>query len=128
MEIVTSKSINPNDVYRLIDSGKAGSVVFHFAVVRGTTDDKTTSIIEFRPANGDADIRQELHEISDEIRKKWKVDDVLIIRATGKLSVGDVMSLVAVSSPHSEAAFEANRYGVERLKKMKSIVKHETFR
>lgn len=128
MEIVSSNPIRPDDVYRLIDSGTAGSVVFHFAVVRGTTGDKTTSIIEFQPATDNNDIKNELHQISDEIRNKWKVDDVLIIRAIGKLAVGDVMSLVAVSSPRSIAAFEASHYGVDRLKEMKTILKQETFR
>lgn len=128
MEIVTSSSIRPDEVYRLIDSGNAGSVVFHFAVVRGTTGDKQTTVIEFQPAKDINETKAELHQISDEIRKKWSVDDVLIIRAVGKLAVGDVMSLVAVSSPRSVAAFEASHYGVDRLKEMKTILKQETFR
>ncbi len=128
MEIVTSNPIRPDDVYRLIDSGNAGSVVFHVAVVRGTTGDKQTSIIEFQPVKDNNDTKEELHQISDEIRKKWEVDDVLIIRAVGKLAVGDVMSLVAVSSPRSKSAFEASHYGVDRLKEMKTILKQETFR
>ncbi len=116
MEIVTNRPINPNEVYHLINSKNAGSVIFHFAVVKGATDDKTMSSIEFSAAKDDNDIKKELHTISEEIRKKWKVDDVLMIRATGKLNAGDVMSLVAASSPHREAAFDACRYGVERLK------------
>ena len=128
MEIVTSKSINPNDVYKLINSSNAGSVVFHFAVVRGTTDDKSMNSIEFRAAKDSNDIKRELHSISDELRKQFKVDDVLAIRAIGKLNVGDIMALVAVSSPHREPAFDACRYGVERLREMKSIVKQETFK
>ena len=128
MEIVTGNPIRPDDVYRLIDSGNAGSVVFHFAVVRGTTGDKQTSIIEFQPTRDITETQKELHQISDEIRKKWTVDDVLIIRAMGKLCVGDVMSLVAVSSPRSIAAFEASHWGVDRLKEMKTIKKQEIFR
>jgi len=128
MEIVTNSPIHPDDVYRLIDSGTAGSVVFHFAVVRGTTGDKQTTIVEFRPAKSDNETKEELHQISEEIRKKWEADDVLIIRAMGKLCVGDIMSLVAVSSPRSMAAFEASHYGVDRLKEMKTIKKQESFR
>ncbi len=128
MELVSNTPINPNDVYRLIDSSTAGSVVIHYAVVRGTTDEKSTSSVEFRAAKDEQDVKQELHGISDEMRKKFKVDDVLIIRALGKLNVGDVMSLVAVSSPRSQAAFDASHYGVDRLKEMKSLRKQETFK
>jgi molybdopterin synthase catalytic subunit len=128
MEIVTNKPVDASDVFRLIHSGNSGSVVFHFAVVRGTTGDRETSLVEFQPAKSDIDTKEELHQISEEIRKKWEVDDVLIIRAMGKLSVGDVMSLVAVSSPRSQAAFEGSHWGVDRLKEMKSIKKQETFK
>ena len=128
MEIVTNKPIDANDTFRMIDSGNSGSVVFHFAVVRGITGDKTTSLVEFQPAKSEIETKEELHQISEEIRKKWQVDDVLIIRAMGKLCVGDVMSLVAVSSPRSIAAFEASHFGVDRLKEMKSIKKQEVFR
>lgn len=100
MEIVQSSPINPNDVYRLINTDHAGSIVFHFAVVRSATDDKMMSSIEFQAAMDITDIKQELHEISDAIHAQWEVDDVLLIRAIGQLKVGDVMSLVAASSPH----------------------------
>ena len=128
MEIVSNTRIRPEEIFSLIDSGKSGSVVFHFAVVRGTTGDKETSLVEFHPAKSDSETKEELHQISEEIRKKWEVDDVLIIRAMGKLGVGDVMSLVAVSSPRSKAAFEASHWGVDQLKEMKTLKKQEIFR
>ena len=127
MELVTNSPINPNDVYRLIDSSNAGSVVFHFAVVRGATDGKKSGSIEFQPAKDSDDVIRELRLISDEIRNKWKIDDVLTMRATGKLNVGDVMSLIAVSSPHRDDVFNACSFGLEKLKQMKSIIKKETF-
>ncbi|MCX6741430.1 MAG: molybdenum cofactor biosynthesis protein MoaE, partial [Candidatus Parcubacteria bacterium] len=105
----------------------AGSVVLHYAVVRGQNDKTVTASVEFQPVKDKNDVKDELHSITDDIRSKFKVDDVLIIRAMGKLNVGDVMSLVAASSPHREAVFDACRYGVEKLKAMKTIRKKETF-
>ena len=124
MEIVSDKPIDPSEVYGLIKKHTAGSVVFHFAVVRPSTENKTTNSIEYC-ANGD--VNEELRTISDEIRAKWKIEDVLIIRRLGRLNIGDIISLVAVSSPHRQEAFETCRYGVERLKKMSTITKKETF-
>ncbi|MCX5908738.1 MAG: molybdenum cofactor biosynthesis protein MoaE [Deltaproteobacteria bacterium] len=54
--------------------------------------------------------------------------DVLLVRRIGPLKVGDVISLVAVSSPTSNDAFEACHYGLEKLRKMVSINKTEMFR
>ncbi len=124
MEIVSNKPIDPSKVYGLIKKGSAGSVVFHFALVREATENKTTSSIEFQ-VSGDVD--KELRTISDEIRRKWKIEDILIIRRIGRLNIGDVIALVAASSSHREEAFEACRYGVDKLKEMVTITKKETF-
>lgn len=122
MEIVTSDVIDPNRCYEQIQSATAGSVVLHFAVVRGQTGDQTTESIHFERAG---DIEAELRSITDAIRVKWQVEDAVIIRRLGKLGVGNVMSLVAASAPHREDAFDACRFGVESLKKMKTIKKTE---
>lgn len=124
MEIVSDKPIEPNKVYDLVEKQKAGSVVFHFAAVRPTTENKTTNSIEFF-ATGD--VNEELCTISKEIRGKWPVEDLLIIRRLGQLNKGDIISLVAVSSSHREEAFDACHYGVNRLKEMSTVTKKETF-
>ena len=58
---------------------------------------------------------------------RWNLEDVLLIRRTGSLAVGEIISLVAVSSLNSEDAFEACRFGINRLKKMSTISKAEKF-
>ncbi len=128
MEMVTTTPIRADAVYQLLDKEGAGSLVFHLAVVRGATDGRRMNSIEFKPAYKNEDIVSELRGISEEIKNQWQIRDVLMIRAVGKLKTGDIMALVAASSEHREAAFEGCSYGVERLKKMKSIVKQETFK
>ena len=123
MEIISSNPIDPNEVYELIRKDSAGSVVFHFAAVRENTENRRTKSIEYH-ANGD--LEQELRTISEEIRKRWNIGDVLIIRRLGRLNIGDIISLVAVSSSHREEAFNACSYGVDRLKKMVTVIKKET--
>jgi molybdopterin synthase catalytic subunit len=123
MEIVLNKPIESNQVYDLVQKHTAGSVVFHFAVVRPTTENKTTNSIEFLAKGG---VNEELCTISKEIRGKWAVEDLLIIRRLGRLNVGDIISLVAVSPSHRQEAFNALHYGVNRLKEMSTVTKKET--
>ena len=68
-----------------------------------------------------------MNGIAEEIRQKWQIEDVLVIRRSGCLSVGEIISLVAASSPASEDAFDACRHGISRLKKMNTVVKPERF-
>ena len=124
MEIVSDEPIDPSKVYDLIGKDCSGSIVLHFASVRPKTSGKTTSSIEYC---ADGDVAEELRNISRDIREKWNVEDVLIVRRVGKLNVGDIISLVAVSAAHRQDGFDGCRYGVERLKKMTTIIKNETF-
>jgi molybdopterin synthase catalytic subunit len=117
--------IDPAAVYNSICSAFSGSVVFHYAIVkRKAASGKSTTSIEYRLQG---DTIQELELIAGELERRWKLEDVLLIRRTGCLSIGDIISLVAASSPNSEDAFEACRHGISRLKKMSTITKTEKF-
>jgi molybdopterin synthase catalytic subunit len=120
---ISAEPIDPSSVYDLIATNGAGSVVFHYAVVKpmaGTGG--TTCFIEY---SSGGDTEAELNDIAGSLSAEFAVDNVLLIRRTGRLGLGEIISLVAASSPNSEDAFEACKQGISRLKKMKSIVKNE---
>jgi len=117
--------IDPAEVYKSICSAFSGSVVFHFAIVkRQAGAGKSTTSIEYR-TQGDPIL--EMDCIAKELGREWNLEDVLLIRRTGCLDVGEIISLVAASSPNSEDAFEACKLGISRLKKMSTIRKTEKF-
>jgi len=117
--------IYPATVYNSICSAFSGSVVLHYAIVKKQAGSgKSTTAIEYS-ANGDP--LQELEEIAAEIERRCKLEDILLIRRIGCLGVGDIISLVAASSPNSEDAFAACKHGISRLKKMSTITKTEKF-
>jgi len=120
---ITSEPIAPAKAYELISSVGAGSVLLHLAVVKPQAGaGGTTSYIDYG-TKGDA--AAELQEIADELAEKFTLVDTLLIRRTGRLGLGEIISLAAASSPNSADAFEACKLGIRRLRKMKSIVKHE---
>ena len=123
MVLITSDPIDPHGAYDLIASKSAGSVLFHYAVVKAQKGNKgVTCHIEYALA-GDAE--NELRTIAGEIADAWDIEDLLLVRRIGRLGVGEIISLVAASSPSSEDAFAACKYGIGRLKKMRSIAKNE---
>jgi molybdopterin synthase catalytic subunit len=122
---VTAEPINPAAAYGLIASEQAGSVVFHYAVVKAQSGEGgMTSSIEYGTIG---DSEAELAVIAAELKEKWKIEDVLLIRRVGCLGVGDIISLVAASSPNSEDAFAACRHGITRMKKMQTVRKSEVY-
>lgn len=125
MVMTTCEAIDTRQAYDLIGKRAAGSVVLHFAVVKQSHDPvRPTTGIDYRE-NGD--VEAELAAISEEIRQSCTLEDVLLIRRLGYVGVGEIISLVAASSPNSEDAFVACRYGISLLKKMQTIDKQEHF-
>jgi molybdopterin synthase catalytic subunit len=123
MVIVIRDPIDPARAYDLIGRDNSGSVVLHYAVVKRVAGhDLPTSCIEYRSSG---DTAGELEAIASELRERFRLDDVLLIRRIGCLQVGEIISLVAASSPNSEDAFESCKYGISRLKKMATIAKSE---
>jgi molybdopterin synthase catalytic subunit len=59
---------------------------------------------------------QALEEIEAEARRRWPLEATLIVHRHGRLEAGDRIVLVAVGSPHREAAFEACAFLVDWLK------------
>lgn len=122
VKLITNE-IDPNTAYAFINTEGAGSIVFHYAVVKAMVGSGgATSYIDYSANDATED---ELQSIADDLAKKYVLQDILVIRRTGRLAVGDVISLVAASSPNSEDAFEACKQGIARLKRMQTIVKKE---
>ena len=54
------------------------------------------------------------------------VKGVAIVQRIGKLSIGETTTLVAVAAGHrDQGAFEAARYGIDRLKEIVPVWKKE---
>lgn len=120
---ISAEPIEPARVYDLIDRNRAGSVVFHYAVVKQMEGNGgTTSFIDY--AASDA-TEAELDDIARKLAAEFSVEDILLMRRVGRLGIGEIISLVAASSASSEEAFEACREGISRLKMMGTIVKNE---
>ena len=125
MVIITDEPIDPSRAYGLISKEASGSVVLHYAVVKKESgSDKPTTCIDYR---SEGDTEGELAGIATDLRHEWHLEDVLLVRRTGCLNVGEIISLVAASSPNSEDAFAACKYGISRLKKMATIKKREAY-
>ncbi len=115
--------INPEHAFSMLGKNSAGSALFHFATAKAINGPKgTTAHINYE-SNGNA--VSELEAISAEMKEKWNLSDVLLLRRKGKLEIGEIISLVAVSSSRSEAAFAACQFGLDRMKTMSSIIKTE---
>ena len=66
-----------------------------------------------------------LEDIEAEARRRWPIEASLIVHRYGRMEAGDRIVLVAVGSPHREAAFEACEFLVDWLKTKAPFWKQE---
>ncbi|MGQ9368505.1 molybdopterin synthase catalytic subunit MoaE [Azospirillum sp. A39] len=59
---------------------------------------------------------RQLAAIEAEARRRWPLDDVLVIHRYGRLEPGDRIVLVATASAHRQAAFESCHFLIDWLK------------
>lgn len=123
----TTEPISPSDGYRIIETNgpvAAGSIVMHYAVVKAEGKNGAVTGIEYE-VNGD--VEENLEAIAAAIKARWQVGEPLLLRRNGRIGVGEIISLVAVSSLNSKDSFEACRFGLDCLKQMPTILKREIY-
>ena len=59
---------------------------------------------------------RQLEAIEAEARRRWPLEDALVIHRYGRMEPGERIVLVAASSAHRDAAFEACRFLIDWLK------------
>jgi molybdopterin synthase catalytic subunit len=124
MVILSNESIKYDDILTKMDVSEAGSVVVHYALVKGSVEGKKTGGIRF---SAPGDLEGELKGIEAKLRKKWRINDFYLLRRLGDLKIGDIIMVVAVSATGREDAFQACMEAVEMCKKLKNQRKEELF-
>jgi molybdopterin synthase catalytic subunit len=120
---ITDKAIDPARVLSEVEGPKSGATALFLGTVRDNSEAGDVDLILYDAYVPMAERR--MLEIEEEVRHLWPVNDVRLIHRIGKLRVGEVSVVVAVSSPHRGEAFEACRHAIERIKHDVPIWKKE---
>ena len=70
---------------------------------------------------------EQLQRVADEMMRQWGLTGVAIHHRLGRLEIGEASLVVAVSSAHRQAAFEACHFSIDRIKQIVPIWKKEFF-
>jgi molybdopterin synthase catalytic subunit len=116
------------DVAAVVESVKAGAdgaVCVFDGIVRDNTRGRRTLHLDYE-AYEEMALRQ-MNLLRAEAMEHFGVREVAIVHRLGRLEVGETSVLIAVSSAHRGAAFEACRWVIDTLKKTVPIWKREQF-
>ena len=102
-----------------------GGVVSFTGVVRDNADGRSgVTALEYEAYEGPAEER--MAAVADEVRVRWpEVGRVALLHRVGRLELGEVAVVVAVSAPHRHEAFAATEWAIDTLKATVPIWKRE---
>lgn len=125
MICITDKPISPELVVNQVKTDSSGCVATYVGLIRDNSQGRPVLSVEYQDADGNAESR--LSEIADEIKQKWSVNNVAIYHRVGKLKVGDISLVVAISAAHRSEGFAACQYAIDRFKQKLPTQKRETY-
>ena len=122
---IETEPLDPRATEALVAHGGAGAIVTFVGTVRDHGRGKPVVRLDYEAYAPAAE--KMLAQIGDEIRERWGIEAVAIFHRTGSLAIGEISVVISVASAHRDAAFEASRFAIERIKEIVPIWKHEHY-
>lgn len=113
------------EIESLVADPKNGAICSFSGLVRDHSHGKTVTALEY-----DAYIpmaEKLMREIAEEIVREFTINRLAMVHRIGCMTVGELVVAVSAGAAHRDAAFQAARAGIDRLKKTVPIWKKEHF-
>lgn len=119
----------PIDIELVLSSVKtdaAGGIDLFVGTTRNHSHGKEVLSLEYESFEPMA--VEQMKKIAEKIRERWPIEKISMVHRVGKVEIGEVSVVIAVSAAHRRETFEACRYAIDSLKKEVPIWKKELFR
>ena len=117
--------IDPEALRRHVAAPSCGAVVLFLGDTRDHFDGRLVQSLEYE-AYAEMAIPV-MKEIGGEIQARWPGARVAMIHRLGAVPIGETSVVIAVATPHRDAAYKASRYAIDELKQRVPIWKKEIY-
>ncbi|MGA8271454.1 MAG: MoaD family protein [Candidatus Sulfotelmatobacter sp.] len=122
---IVRETIDTSRLLAGIKRSDDGAVVIFEGIVRNQTRGRRTLHLDYEAYEEMA--RQQMEDLVQRAMQQFQVRDVALVHRVGRLNIGETSVLIAVSSAHRAAAFDACRWLIDTLKRTVPIWKKEYF-
>ncbi len=124
---VSDKSLPVDEVWRWVSQPKCGATVTFCGTVRDHSAGREgVTLLEYEAY--EEHVIPRLAGVACDVRRRWPdIGRVALLHRVGRLEVGEVAVVVAVSTPHRAEAFASAQFCIDTLKQTVPIWKHETW-
>ena len=122
---ITEHPLSPDELSNWVVRPNCGAVVTFSGIVRDHSSSRE-NVIALEYETNAAMAEQRLHDVVDEVRKRWPaLERVAVHHRIGRVELSVSTVVVAVSAPHRDVAFEAARFCIDALKASVPMWKRE---
>jgi molybdopterin converting factor subunit 1 len=122
---IVREPIRSHEIAESLKAPEDGALVVFDGFVRNSFKGQSTLYLEYEAYETMAYTK--MREIGMQIRAKFSIRRFAMVHRLGRLEIGETSVLIAVSSAHRAAAFDACRYAIDTLKRSVPIWKKEYF-
>jgi molybdopterin synthase catalytic subunit len=120
---ITAEPLDARRLEAAVAHAGAGAICSFTGIVREHSRGEGVTHLEYEAYAGMAE--KQMRVIADEIAERWPEARVAMAHRTGVLEIGEASVVVAASCPHRAEAFDACRWGIDRLKESVPVWKKE---
>jgi molybdopterin synthase catalytic subunit len=120
---LTNEKLSAEECVHFVAADEVGGLVTFIGTVRNHTKGKSVLKLDFEAYEPMA--ISEMRKIAEQAKAKFGIQKIVIHHRLGTLTIGEIPVIIAVSSAHRAAAFEACQFAIDTLKETVPIWKKE---
>ena len=122
---LSDRPLDPAEVIEEVRSEHAGAVASFIGTTRIESRGRSVHYLEYDAYGGMAE--QVMAELADELKGRYDLCEVAIAHRTGRVEIGGLSVVIAVSAPHRADALAACTDAIDRLKEIVPLWKKEVY-
>ena len=122
---LTDQPIDPAAVIREVSDPRAGGIATFIGTTRVESRGRTVHYLDYEAYGGMAE--QVMAELAEALKAKHALCEVAITHRTGRVDIGELSVVIAVSAPHRSAALAACQEAIDTLKETVPLWKKEVY-
>ena len=123
--IISKEKLDLQKCYDFVQDNSCGGIALFVGTVRNKTKNKEVKKLDFSTYKSMA--IKEMQKIAEKAIAKYDILKIAIHHFEGELEIGEIPVIIAVSSAHRKACFEACQFAIDTLKETVPIWKKEHF-
>jgi molybdopterin synthase catalytic subunit len=122
---LTDEPIDPNAVIREVSTPEAGGIATFIGTTRVHSRGRTVHYLDYEAYGGMAEAV--MAQLADDLKAKHELCEVAITHRVGRVDIGELSVVIAVSAPHRAAALTACQEAIDTLKQTVPLWKKEVY-